>query len=133
MAGKLPGVIVSACVFVLALAGCELGTKAIVQVKSDRDIHFSIPQDDAPHYCINSVEIRRYGDAKRLGNYEVSWRIRLKPGQSGPCDLAMDFPKVPPTFNAEVTSERLLPGYYLVVIDGGIGTASGEFDIPPRT
>ena len=116
-----------------ALSGCEHGTRAVIEVRSDADIVFSIPEENAAYYCINSVEIRRYPHGTDRVDYDVSWRIRLKPNQSGPCDLSVNYPKTPDAFVTEVASERLAPGDYLVVIDGGLGTALGEFTIGSDT
>jgi hypothetical protein len=124
---------IGGCAAVLALTGCEQGTNALIDVRSSQDVLFSIPEKDAPHYCINSVEIRRYPRGPQSVDYEVSWRIRLKAGQNGLCDLSINYPKAPPSFITEVSSERLVPGEYVVVIDGGIGTASGEFTIRPAS
>ena len=131
MANSFGRIWIHGYVAMLTLSGCEQGTHALVEVRSNRDVLFSIPEEDAPHYCINSVEIRRYSGGPESTNYEVNWRIRLKSGQSGPCDLSINYPKVPSTFVTEVASERLSAGNYVVVIDGGIGTATGEFTIPP--
>lgn len=130
MADKVDGLWIGGWAVMLALSGCEQGTEALIDVRSNSDILFSIPEKEAQHYCINSVEVRRYVGGTQSMNYEVSWRIKLKPGQSGPCDSQINYPKTPATFVTEVNSEQLTAGEYVVVIDGGIGTASGEFTIP---
>jgi hypothetical protein len=129
MANNITTILVGGALMVIA-SSCEKGTHALIDVRSSSDVLFSIPEDETQYYCINSVEIRRYLGGSESTNYKVVWRIKLKPNQSGLCDLKISYPRIPPTFTAEITSERLPAGDYTVVIDGGIGTASGEFTIP---
>jgi hypothetical protein len=127
MAGRAPPLLAAVC---LSIVGCGNGTNAVIDVRSNRDVVFSIPEADRGDYCISAAEIRYYPQGRRSLNYQTKWLIRLRQNTPGPCDHSLNYPRAPRDFVTEVSSEYLPPGEYFVLIYGGVGTATGGFSIP---